>query len=89
MKYAYPDSSNGEVQIDASIDNDWLNFIITDSGQPFDPTSSADVDTSLSAEERNIGGLGIHLMRKMMDSIHYERIDGRNVLTMGKKIVKG
>ena len=89
MKYAYPDSSNGEVQIDASIDHEWLKFIITDAGRPFDPTTSDDVDTSLSAEERNIGGLGIHLMRKMMDSINYERIDGRNVLTMGKKIVKG
>ena len=89
MKYAYPDNSNGEVQIDASIDHEWLKFIITDAGRPFDPTTSDDVDTSLSAEERNIGGLGIHLMRKMMDSINYERIDGHNVLTMGKKIVKG
>ena len=89
MKYAYTDSSNNEVQIDASINQEWLKFIITDSGEPFDPTTSDDVDTSLSAEERNIGGLGIHLMRRMMDSINYERIDGHNVLTLGKKIVKG
>ena len=59
-----------------------------DSGIPFDPTAKAEVDTTLSAEERPIGGLGIHLVRQLMDSINYERIDGKNVLTLRKKFDK-
>ncbi len=88
MKYAYPNNSKGEVQIDALHDQEWLKFIITDLGLPFDPTTLEEADTSTSAEERKIGGLGVHLMRKMMDSISYERIDGKNVLTLGKKVIK-
>ena len=45
-----------------------------------------DIDTTLPAEDRDIGGLGIHLVRQIMDSINYERIDGKNVLTLTKKI---
>ena len=54
----------------------------------FDPTTKDEVDTTLSAEERPIGGLGIHLVRQLMDSINYERIDGKNVLTLRKKFDK-
>ena len=53
---------------------------------PFDPTVRAEVDTTLSAEDRPIGGLGIHLVRKIMDSINYERVDSLNVLTLRKKL---
>ena len=51
----------------------------------FAPTDAPDVDTSLTAEERQIGGLGIFLVRQLMDTINYERIDGKNVLTLTKK----
>ena len=61
-----------------------LKFKITDSGVSFAPTDAPDVDTSLSAEERRIGGLGIFLVRQLMDTINYERIDGKNVLTLTK-----
>jgi anti-sigma regulatory factor (Ser/Thr protein kinase) len=53
---------------------------------PFDPTSQVEADTSLSVEDRPIGGLGIYLVRQLMDSINYERIDGKNVLTLIKKL---
>ena len=52
----------------------------------FDPTEKEMADTTLSAEERPIGGLGIFLVRELMDSIHYERVGGRNVLTLCKKL---
>ena len=65
-----------------------LKFVISDSGTPFDPTAKAEVDTTLSAEERGIGGLGIHLIRQIMDTINYERVDGKNVLTLRKKLTK-
>ena len=58
--------------------------MISDHGIPFDPTQSPEADISLSAEERAIGGLGIHLVRQIMDEIHYERKDDMNVLTLVK-----
>lgn len=86
MNYAYPAGTEGTVCIDAQVSNGVLQFVISDSGAPFDPTARAEVDTTLSAEERGIGGLGIHIVRQIMDSIDYKRIDGRNVLTLGKKL---
>ncbi len=88
MSYAYPADTVGDVTIEAVTIADQLQFTITDSGIPFDPTTKDEVDTTLSAEERPIGGLGIHLVRQLMDSINYERIDGKNVLTLRKKFDK-
>ena len=63
-----------------------LRFVVIDSGVPFDPTAKEKADTSLSVEDRPIGGLGIFLVRELMDSINYERVDNRNILLMIKKI---
>ena len=84
MDYAYP-GTKGDIEIEAMANEVRLKFIITDHGIPFDPTAQQKVDTSLSAEERPIGGLGIHMMREIMDSINYERINGKNILTLRKK----
>ena len=86
MNYAYPPGIRGKVTIDASANDVRLKFTIIDWGRPFDPTVQADVDTTLSVKERPIGGLGIHIVRQIMDSINYERIDGQNVLTLRKKL---
>ena len=88
MKYAYPAGQQGDVTIETASNGVRLKFTITDSGTPFDPTVQSAADTTLSAKERKIGGLGIHLMRQNMDSINYERIDNKNVLTLRKKIVE-
>ena len=88
MNYAYPKDFQGEVRVEAGANAVRLKFIITDDGKPFDPTARGEVDTTLSAEERNIGGLGIHLVRRIMDSINYERINGQNVLTLRKNFKK-
>ena len=88
MTYAYAPGQSGDVTIEAASNNVRMKFTIIDSGKPFDPTVQAEVDTTLSAKQRNIGGLGIHIIRQNMDSINYERIDGHNVLTLRKKIVK-
>jgi sigma-B regulation protein RsbU (phosphoserine phosphatase) len=87
MSYAYQPGTTGNVNIEAIANETRLKFIISDWGTPFDPTAEKEVDTTLSAEERPIGGLGIHLVRQIMDSINYERIDGMNVLTLRKKLV--
>ncbi len=89
MLYAYPDSS-GQVFVEFvkgdSAHDKKLIFTITDGGIPFDPTQQAEADTSLSAEEREIGGLGIHLVRQIMDEVRYKREDDKNVLTLIKSI---
>ena len=87
MNYAYP-NGKGDVDIDAQINDEHLKFVIIDSGTPFDPTVKAEVDTTLSAEQRSIGGLGIHLIRQIMDTINYERVDNKNLLTLSKNITK-
>ena len=84
MSYAYPDGAQGEVKIESAVDSDQITFVITDNGIPFDPTAKEDVDVTLSAEERPIGGLGIHLIRQIMTHISYERKDGKNILTLSK-----
>jgi len=86
MNYAYPPGQRGDVTIEAASNDVRLKFTIIDSGKPFDPTVQAAADTTLSAKERRIGGLGIHIVRQMMDSINYERKDNFNVLTLRKKL---
>ena len=86
MEYAYLEGEQGNVDIEVSADDRWLTFIISDNGIPFDPTTQKDADTTLSAEERHIGGLGIFLVRQLMDSINYQRKDGKNILTLSKKM---
>ena len=63
-----------------------IEFSLSDSGKAFDPTQMPDADVTLSADERQIGGLGIFLIRQIMDDVRYERADGRNVLTLTKFI---
>jgi len=85
MDYAYSEGQRGDVDIEVTADQQWLTFVISDTGIAFDPTAKEDVDTTLSAEERPIGGLGIFLVRQLMDVIDYKREGDKNVLTLRKK----
>lgn len=87
ISYAYPSPKKGIVSIYADSDYKELRFTIVDSGIPFDPTAVVPASTSLSAEERPIGGLGILLSRQIMDSVSYCRKAQQNVLTLTKSIV--
>ena len=86
MDYAYPVDQTGDIDVQAMSDGQWLKFVITDRGVAFDPTEKQKADTTLSAEDRPVGGMGILLVRELMDSINYERTDGKNVLTLKKKM---
>lgn len=86
MEYAYPEGQKGNVEIEVTADQQWMTFVIMDTGIAFDPTTKEDADTTLSAEERPIGGLGIFLVRQLMDVIDYKRQDNKNVLTLRKKL---
>ena len=61
-------------------------LILTDTGKEFDPTVVPEADITLSAEERPIGGLGIFLIRQIMNEVRYDRINGKNILTLEKKL---
>ena len=88
IMYAYPKGSDGLVDIEAVIRNHSLEFIISDSGVPFDPTAAPEADVTLDLDDRPIGGLGIFLVRNIMDEVHYTRSDdGKNILSMIKKLV--
>lgn len=86
FRYAYPDNAKKEVSMQIKLHENQLYFILTDSGVEFDPTKEGDVDITLPAEERNIGGLGIFLIKNIMNNVSYQRIDDRNILTMGINI---
>ena len=86
INYAYPADTEGSITIITTSDGNALRCQIIDTGIPFDPTAKEKTDITLSAEERQVGGLGILLVRELMDSIHYERVEGQNVLTLMKKI---
>ena len=84
--YAYGKEEQKDISLVAYSSDDNLVFVLTDSGTEFDPTKVPDADITLSAEEREIGGLGIFLIRQIMNTVEYQRIDGKNVLTMRKQL---
>ena len=84
--YAYGKEEQKEMFLVAQSCDNNLVFVLTDSGTEFDPTKVPDADITLSAEEREIGGLGIFLIRQIMNTVEYQRIDGKNVLTMRKQL---
>ncbi len=80
MNYAYEDS--GLIDLSAKVVDSEIIFVLEDSGKAFDPTKVDDPDITLSAEDRDIGGLGIFLVQQLMSGVTYSREDGKNVLTM-------
>lgn len=86
-RYAYGDSA-GNVTLDIGFDEGsrTVTFCMTDSGVPFDPLKKPDPDITLSAEERDLGGLGIFITKKTMDTVTYAYENGMNKLTLSKKI---
>lgn len=82
INYAYPDRE-AEFTLDAEYEpGGELKFVLKDCGVAFDPTAKEDPDITQSAEDRPIGGLGIFLVKELMSSVSYERVDGQNVLTI-------
>lgn len=82
--YAYPEGE-GDVSVCIDEDAEMISIIFTDSGIPFNPLEKKDPDITLSADERDIGGLGIFMVKKSMDKVDYERKDGKNIFRMAKK----
>lgn len=81
--YAYGDKT-GTAQIELSGKNGEVTLVFSDEGQAYDPLAKADPDTTLDAESRQIGGLGVFLVKKTMDAVSYRRENGKNILSMRK-----
>lgn len=89
ISYGFAGREGGEVTIEVELRTDRLSVALTDDGKPFDPFGMAAPDTALSVEERQIGGLGIHLVRRMMDEVSYHRRTDRNVVILAKLLTGG
>ena len=85
LLYAYPGEAEKKVDLKALVWEDRIDFTVSDSGIPFDPTAIPAPDLSVDLKDRPIGGLGIFLVKRIMDDVSYRREDGKNILTMTKK----
>lgn len=86
--YAYHPGQEGEATVRCCVGGDPLQITIQflDNGKPFNPLAKEDPDITLSAEDRQIGGLGILMVKKSMDAVDYSYEDGKNILTIKKSI---
>lgn len=85
--YAYaPGEGDAEVCVEIAEDGASVTISFADRGRAYDPLSRDDPDISLPAEQRDVGGLGILMTKKLMDELSYAYKDGQNVLTMKKKL---
>ena len=83
--YGYPGGEAGSITIVCTVEDDTVHVTIADDGVAFDPLTAPPPLLDIPAEERPIGGLGVHFIRTVMDSVAYTRRDERNILSMKKR----
>jgi sigma-B regulation protein RsbU (phosphoserine phosphatase) len=86
ISYAYDDDGGHEIVVSLVASDSWIWVRVEDDGKPFNPFGLRAPDTEASIEDRDIGGLGIHFVRNMMDEVRYTRLVDRNVVEVGKKL---
>ncbi len=84
--YAYPEGTSAEIELLAESDGKELTFVLSDQGEAFDPTAKEDADVDVDPAERDLGGMGIFIVKNIMNRVTYQRLEGKNLLTMQKKI---
>jgi len=87
ISYGYTDDTVHWIKVAISHEEDMLIIRLEDDGIPFDPLAAEEPDCECPIEQRKIGNLGIHLTKRFMDDIVYERLENKNILTVKKKIV--
>lgn len=86
--YAYkPNVGDATIQVDVNDQSKMASIVFIDKGVPFDPLVKNDPNVSLSADDREIGGLGIYIVKKTMDNVEYQYKDNSNILKITKKII--
>ncbi len=83
--YAYEKGSKSKITVDFRLKDTEMTIVLTDAGKPYDPTQKEDPDINLSAEDRPIGGLGIFLIKQIMNKVTYRRVNNKNQLTLVKR----
>lgn len=84
--YAYPKGTEADIELTAESDGHEVTFMLTDQGPEFDPTLATSNDMDANPAERELGGMGIFIVKNIMDKVTYQRLEGRNLLTMQKNI---
>jgi sigma-B regulation protein RsbU (phosphoserine phosphatase) len=84
--YAYEEGEPRFLRVGVSVENGSAILTFADRGKPFDPTAAPSPDVELSADERDFGGLGIHMVRFLADEMSYERTENENILTVKKRL---
>ena len=84
--YAYPEGKTADIELAAESHGKELTFVLTDRGKMFDPTAKEDADPDVNPMDRDIGGMGIYIVKNIMNKVTYQRLEGKNLLTMQKKI---
>ncbi len=84
--YAYPEGKTADIELVAETKGKELTFVISDSGKEFDPTMKEDANPDIDPTEREIGGMGIYIVKNIMNEVTYQRLEGKNLLTMKKDI---
>jgi anti-sigma regulatory factor (Ser/Thr protein kinase) len=82
IKYAYSDAKEHLIEVKLSVASNTLLMTVSDDGHPFNPLEAPAPDLALAPEDRPVGGLGLHLLRKMSDNMEYVRENGKNKLTL-------
>jgi anti-sigma regulatory factor (Ser/Thr protein kinase) len=85
IKYGTPESGAAEISAEVRLDTDALRITLSDTGNPFDPLARATPDLDGGVGEREIGGLGIHLLKNTMDEFSYQHLGGRNIVRLAKR----
>ena len=86
IMHAYPQGGAHEIRVDVTAGRDGVAAEVVDDGVDFDPLQRLEPNVALPLAQRPVGGLGIFLVRRVMDELHYSRESGRNRLTMAKKV---
>jgi serine/threonine-protein kinase RsbW len=85
ISYGFDDAGDHRINIAMSLDGDLLTVELVDDGKPFDPLGSTEPDIAQPVESRPVGGLGVFLVRKLMDRVDYRRVSGKNQVTLTKR----
>lgn len=86
--YAYPEGIIADIDLRAEYDGKELTFVLSDQGKHFDPTAKEDPDPDVNPMDRDLGGMGIYIVKNIMNEVTYQRLEGRNLLTMRKEIIE-
>ena len=84
--YAYPQGEVAGIELLDKSDGKELTFVLSDQGKEFDPTAKEDADLDVNPADRELGGMGIFIVKNIMNTVTYQRLEGKNLLTMTKGI---